>query len=488
MSALFREIGIKTLKRDLMLRFTFLLSIFLILLSAAYGVFIVSLSEKEYDSILLNIVSRQAMHIHQYASETNQALIGIATSDLEMALSEKKKADLTAKAFDKSHEAFLHGGEIVINDNISETGVDVHHDDVMYIKPIQNKKVIDHIIHVNEEWQELKRIALLSLRTNADSISSNRFVRRLLDQASKTSLEMDHVVELMHLDSHAKSEQQNTLLVVMVVIGAVLFLMIVYYVYSRIILPLDNSMTVQRQTMENLVIEKMRAEKVNQAKSEFLSSMSHELRTPMNAILGFGQILELDAEDFNEIQRNNIKEILDAGHHLLSLINDVLDLAKIESGKLEISMEKVHIDDLMTQCTTLIGVQAKAHQVELIDHISNRGYTVMADFTRLKQVVLNLLSNAVKYNRKQGSVTLSSKISDEQSLRIHVTDTGDGLTEKEIKKLFTSFERLNAVNNVEGTGIGLVITKHLIELMGGTIGVESTPGEGSTFWVEVKLA
>ena len=488
MSVLFRDIAIKTLKRDLTLRFAFLLSIFMVLLFAAYAVFIVTLSDKDDDSVLLNIVVRQGMYIHQYTSETNQALIGIATSDLEMALFEKKKADLTAKAFEKSHDAFIHGGEIVINDNASRLNIDTHHENVVDIKAIQNKKIIGHLKHVNKEWHELKRIALLSLRTNADSISSNRFVRRLLDQANKTAVEMDHVVELMHVDSHAKSEQLNNLLVMMVVIGSALFLMLVYYVYSRIILPLDNSMAVQRQIMENLVIAKTRAEQASQAKSEFLSSMSHELRTPMNAILGFGQMLELDAKDFNEIQQDNVKEILDAGRHLMCLINDVLDLAKIESGKLEVSMEKVHIDDLLSQCIALVSAQAEARQIELIDHISCNGYMIKADFTRLKQVLLNLLSNAVKYNHTQGSITLDCEIIDENRIRIRVTDTGDGLTEKEISKLFTSFERLNAENNVEGTGIGLVISKHLIELMGGSIGVESTPGEGSVFWVELELS
>ena len=135
----------------------------------------------------------------------------------------------------------------------------------------------------------------------------------------------------------------------------------------------------------------------------------------------------------------------------------------------------------------MIAGQAKERQLKVIDQISCKGYSVIADYTRLKQVVLNLLSNAVKYNHEQGCITLSCDVSEKQRLRINVTDTGDGLTEQEITKLFTSFERLNAVNNVEGTGIGLVITKHLIELMGGAIGVESTPGQGATFWVEVAL-
>jgi len=238
----------------------------------------------------------------------------------------------------------------------------------------------------------------------------------------------------------------------------------------------------------DLVTARDEAESANLAKSEFLSRMSHELRTPMNAILGFGQLLELEAQGFNETQRSNVKEILDAGHHLLDLINEVLDLARIESGKLEIFMEKVSVDEVMQQSVTLIQPLAAARQIELIDHVSGKGYIVHADTTRLKQVLVNLLSNAVKYNREHGNIIVSSEIVDKQIIHIQVIDSGDGLSEKEIAKLFSPFERLNAIKNVEGTGIGLVISKHLVELMGGTIGIESTPGKGSRFWVELKLS
>lgn len=243
-----------------------------------------------------------------------------------------------------------------------------------------------------------------------------------------------------------------------------------------------------RARSADLILAREEAENASRAKSEFLSSMSHELRTPMNAILGFGQMLELDADGFNKTQRENVGEILGAGNHLMELINEVLDLARIESGKMEVSIEEVHIDDVLNQCLNLIKPQAKRLNIQVTNHASGHDHIVKADYTRLKQVFLNILSNAVKYNRDNGTVILDSEIINNQRLRIHITDSGQGLSKAEISKLFTSFERLNKKSNIEGTGIGLVITKHLTELMGGSIAVESTPGKGSTFWVELNLA
>ena len=244
---------------------------------------------------------------------------------------------------------------------------------------------------------------------------------------------------------------------------------------------------VANRTME-LTTALDEAERANIAKSDFLSRMSHELRTPLNAILGFGQMLELDADGFNLTQKGNVLEILEAGSHLLSLINEVLDLSKIESGNMPFTIESISVDDPLKQCLALIQPQVEKHQLTIIDNISCNGYIVDADFIRLKQVFLNLLSNATKYNSLKGCITIDSQIIDEKRLRIMITDQGAGLTGNEIAKLFQPFERLNNVNNVEGTGIGLVITKHLVELMGGALGVHSTPGQGSTFWVEFTLS
>lgn len=243
---------------------------------------------------------------------------------------------------------------------------------------------------------------------------------------------------------------------------------------------------VQERTAE-MKVARDESEKANQAKSEFLSRMSHELRTPMNAILGFGQILELDEKGFSDTQRANVKEIMGAGHHLLNLINEVLDLTKIESGELEVVMMEMPIDGIVQQSVALMQPLAAVRHIELVDHVSGSDYIVHADSIRFKQVLVNLLSNAVKYNRDNGSIMLDAEITDAHRLRIRVTDSGEGLSAEDIDKLFSPFERLNKANNVEGAGIGLVITKHLMELMGGSVGVESSLGKGSVFWVEFVL-
>ncbi len=228
------------------------------------------------------------------------------------------------------------------------------------------------------------------------------------------------------------------------------------------------------------------AERASHAKSEFLSSMSHELRTPMNAILGFAQILEYD-EVLGEEQQDSVHEILTAGNHLLDLINDVLDLAKIESGKINLSLEPVCLSELWEECLTLIKPLAEREGIEL-GHAELSGYCVRADRIRLKQALINLLSNAIKYNREHGAVELQAEAVDDAVLRIVVADTGKGIAEEKLDKLFLPFDRLGAEGGeVEGTGIGLTITRRLVEMMGGEIGVESQPGVGSRFWITLPL-
>jgi PAS domain S-box-containing protein len=245
--------------------------------------------------------------------------------------------------------------------------------------------------------------------------------------------------------------------------------------------------TQQLQDERILIDARDQAERANTAKSEFLSRMSHELRTPLNAILGFGQMLEMDEAILDPIQFDNVKEILAAGYHLLDLINQVLDLAKIESGNFDVNIEQVSISRVLTQCLHLISPQAKFHQLTIVDEASENNHQVLADSVRLKQVLLNLISNAVKYNRPQGSITVTSETVDDAFIRIYVKDTGLGLSGADLSKLFTLFERLSAQQNVEGTGIGLVITKHLVQLMNGSIDVSSELNIGTTFWIDLPI-
>lgn len=239
----------------------------------------------------------------------------------------------------------------------------------------------------------------------------------------------------------------------------------------------------RKQYEQEIIAAKDEAERANSAKSEFLSGMSHELRTPMNAILGFGQLLEID-DMLSEEQADYVSEILKAGRHLLELINEVLDLAKIESGKINLSLEPLHCAELVAECLALHKPIAQMQGITLNDAAIGC-YMVRADRTRLKQVLLNLLSNAIKYNRPQGEVSV--RVSAHHGLvRFSVSDTGNGIPVARQHELFQPFSRLDAEGSeIEGTGIGLTICRRLIEMMGGIIGVESGEGQGSVFWIEL---
>ncbi len=274
--------------------------------------------------------------------------------------------------------------------------------------------------------------------------------------------------------NHAASEDQMQLL---------------QQVNSRLVIATIEAQKLSAQlqsTQTDLERAKNEADRANLAKSEFLSRMSHELRTPLNAILGFAQLLEAGLPTPTPTQNVRLQQIIKSGWYLLELINEILDLSVIESGKLLLSQERVLLFEVMRECQVMIEAQALARGIQVNFVPCDSTWTADADRTRIKQVLLNLLSNAIKYNREQGTVDVTCSANTPGRIRISIKDTGAGLPPEKLALLFQPFNRLGQENSdEEGTGIGLIVVKQLVELMGGIIGVESTVGVGSEFWFEL---
>jgi len=248
----------------------------------------------------------------------------------------------------------------------------------------------------------------------------------------------------------------------------------------------DNSVRKRVESERNEAVAA--AENANRAKTDFLSAMSHELRTPLNAILGFAQLMESGSPPPTSAQKRDLDQILKAGWYLLELINEILDLALIESGKVTLSREPVSLAEVLLECRAMIEPQAQRRGIGMTFPQFEMPRFVKADRTRVKQVLINLLSNAIKYNRPEGTVAVECTPCSQDSIRISVRDTGPGLAPEQLAQLFQPFNRLGRQAGAEeGTGIGLVVTKRLVELMGGTIGVDSAVGMGSVFWIELGL-
>jgi signal transduction histidine kinase len=231
---------------------------------------------------------------------------------------------------------------------------------------------------------------------------------------------------------------------------------------------------------------KSSAENASLAKTDFISTLCHELRSPLNSILGYAQLLELDMQPLESPQLVGIREILKAGRHQSKLIDQILDLAVIESGRLPMVREHVPLFEVLRDCQAMMRPQAQMKGIQLNLWQSDMKWVVFADRTRLKQILINLLSNAIKYNREGGTVTVECELSSPERIRVSVKDTGIGLPREKIAQLFQSYNRLGQESgSEEGTGIGLTVTKKLVEMMEGTIGVESTVGVGSEFWIEL---
>jgi len=332
-------------------------------------------------------------------------------------------------------------------------------------------------------------------RAYSDSITNKEVMKNIaeLDKKYETAKKDK---ELLKRQESIKRQQIIITFIVFAALFLVVFVIVVFRNYKQkksAYHELENKNQEIVKQREEIIQAKNEAERSNLAKSEFLSRMSHELRTPMNAILGFAQLLENG--ELTPKQRKGVKHILNNGQHLLSLINDVLDISGIEAGRQRMTIAPIQLAAIIEEVTDSIQVVAAKRDVsiEYTDALDTKLF-LLADRRRLKQILINMLSNAIKYNREGGKVTIKTALQpmipgNRQKVRISLTDTGVGIAREDIGKLFQAFERIGAENSgTEGTGLGLVVVKKLIEEMGGTVGVESEVGVGSTFWIELSTS
>lgn len=343
----------------------------------------------------------------------------------------------------------------------------------------------------------LEEFAMQRLKNITDS-QAGSVLDTKFDRQFKLALNLIGEVETA-LHKHIQSELINyrilslALAIIVICIGLIAYYFLYRYDKNRQLLITqlsDYNKNLESQVDErthdlNLALEK--AENASAAKSKFLSSMSHELRTPLNAILGFSQLIDLDTKE--EKTKTNTKEIISGGNHLLKLINEVLDLSKIESGTIDLSIKSYSFNDIIKETLALIQPTTDKHAIQIDNKISPlANINIDVDFTRYKQVLLNIISNAIKYNSENGKVTIDYSLEDNKMFCLSVKDTGKGLTPEQQESIFTPFERAqNEYSNIEGTGIGLSISKNLAEKMGCKITVESQVGDGSCFYIYTPL-
>ncbi len=374
------------------------------------------------------------------------------------------------------------------------------------VQDIHDRKIAEEKIVASEkklsEAQSIAKVGNLTIYYNQDKITYSNETLKILgftrDNAPNTTEGLDRIAHKDDLSSLLQEIEKGKHCGRLDTCHRVVTAQGIKHIHHLGFFEKDNTGNVVRykgtvqdvtkdvETNQALVLAKEEAERANHAKSDFLSNMSHELRTPLNAIIGFSEVMALD-DNLDDEQSDNLKEIRHAGRHLLELINEVLDLAKIESGRAEFKIEPVDTEALIEECLTLLKPLASGRQVSLENHIKQASW-VNADRNRLKQVFLNLLSNAVKYNREKGEVIVTAEPYLNR-VRVTVSDTGYGISESNQEHLFEPFNRLNAEETeIEGTGIGLTLSKTLMESMHGSIGVASQEQVGSKFWIDIERA
>ena len=345
---------------------------------------------------------------------------------------------------------------------------------MMAISKTENGKYID----VNQEFTEALEYSREEIidKTNSEL---RLFIDPQLREAILVQLNQNIPVRKKEVQFYSRNGNIKT---------GLLSADIIYVGKDRCLLTVTMDITDRKEAEKQILKAREEAERANTAKSEFLSRMSHELRTPLNAILGFAQLLEMG--ELSAVQRNGLNHILKSGRHLLDLINEVLDISRIEAGRLTLSIEPVEINQAFREMTDIIRTKMQEKQISLILKTGSLPMCfVQADRQRLKQILLNLLDNACKYNKTGGSITIeTTRLTDPGSgktrIRLAVSDTGFGISKENVPRLFIPFERIGADNtNIEGTGLGLSVVRRLVEALNGNYGVESTVGEGSTFWV-----
>jgi len=320
-------------------------------------------------------------------------------------------------------------------------------------------------IHLGKRWRRDLRYMDENLTPIGDQILSslNSYQLDVADYIKATTSE---ILEL---------EKKNIIWIFIIMGLIVVFSLTMLLIYTRLLA------AQQRKRMD--------VERINAMKTEFLSTISHELRTPLNAIIGFSQLLEMNLDDtLTPQQKSNVNEINIAGNHLLHLVNEILDLSAIDSGNINLNMQATNLCDALGEAISLSSTMAEKHHVSINNQTQTSAIcSVNADPVRLRQVLLNILSNAIKYNVEGGSVTISIE-ADDMKFRIRIKDTGIGISKQNIEKLFQPFERLGQPTEIEGAGIGLMVTKELVESMNGHIDVNSKPNKGTTFWIELPAA